>query len=90
MCGHWKVALKRGRRLSNTTEHGKDYLLHCCANRLTHGNSTRIEVFQAMHIDAKSIRRDALAMKGINAADFAEKMPRRLGVKLIFGEKLSA
>ena len=38
-----------------------------------------------MHIDAKGIRRDALAVKGTDAADFAEKMPGSHGVKLILG-----
>jgi hypothetical protein len=40
---------------------------------------------QAEHIDSNIVRRNALAVKRINAADFAKKMAGSPGMKLIFG-----
>lgn len=41
-----------------------------------------------MHIDAKMIRRNALAVEWINAENFAEKMSRSHAVELILAQML--
>ena len=44
---------------------------------------------QAEHIDAHVIRREALAVKWIDAANFTEEMPRSFCVKPVFGDRVS-
>jgi hypothetical protein len=50
----------------------------------------RLEVVEAEHIDAKMVRRDALAVEWVDAAGLAEVVPGSLRVELVLGEELVA
>lgn len=43
-----------------------------------------------MDVDAEVVRRDALAMKRVDATHLAEKVPRSFGVELVLRERLHA
>lgn len=57
---------------------------------MTHRDSLWAEPIQTEHIDAEVVRSNPLAMKGIDAAHLAEKVPRSFGVKLVLREQFLA
>ncbi len=63
---------------------------HRSADGLTNRNSLRAKPFKTEHIDAKVVRSNALAVKGINTTYLAEKVPCSLGVELVLREKFLA
>jgi hypothetical protein len=68
-------------------------LAHSChrgTNRKPNIDSFGVEPVQAMDIDAQIVGCDALAMKRVNAADFAEEVTRGFGVELIFAQGVLA
>ena len=63
---------------------------HGSAGGLAHGYARWIKALQAPDIDAEVVRSNTFAMERVDAADFAEKVRCRLGVKSILGERLVA
>jgi len=55
---------------------------------LTHRDAFRLKTLKAEDIDSKVVGRDSLAMKRIDAADFAEEMASCLGMELVLGKGL--
>lgn len=63
---------------------------HCRADGLPDRHALRLEPFQAEDIDAQVVRRDPLAMEGVDTADLAEVVLGSVSVKLVFGQELPA
>jgi hypothetical protein len=59
---------------------------HRGTDSLPNGDSFRVKSVQAKHIDTQIVGRHALAMKRVDAADFAKEVSRGFGVELVFGQ----
>lgn len=57
---------------------------------MANGDSFGVKALKAMHVDAKVARGDPLSMERIDSANLAEEVSRRLGVKLVFGQRVVA
>ena len=53
---------------------------------MTHRNAFWLKTVEADDIDSKVVWRDSLAMKRIDAADFAEEVASCLGMELVLGK----
>lgn len=56
---------------------------HACTNGGTHWDTGRVNAVEAEDIDAKIIRRHALAVKWVDSAGLAEVVRGRKGVELV-------
>jgi hypothetical protein len=63
---------------------------HGGTNRMTNRNARRLKVLQAEDVDSEIVWGDTLSVKRIDAADFAEVVASRLGMKLILGQEFRA
>ena len=57
------------------------------ADRPPHRDPGGLEIMEAMDIDAEVVGCHTLSMKRVDAANAAEEMPCRLGMKLVLGER---